>query len=174
MPPENPWQMRQKISDEKPVLLAQPMEASVKNEMDSDEQPPDAENARQKPGQWDRDDLGNQISRLDPAHLIFRYAQRALDGRKRRHDHLGVEQRHEHADAHHGKAAPQRNASATIDNSKRHESSGMNTAAEMVGHLRGDTRKFRQVRSSKKLNYESDTVVFVRIFACMFGADAKI
>ena len=67
--------------------------------------------AGQEAGQRDRDDLGDQIGGLHPAHLVGRDAERALDRRQRgRHD-LHVEDRHEHADAHRREADPGRRRS---------------------------------------------------------------
>src|ERR1700722_13861933 len=46
------------------------------------EQPAHAKQAREEAGQRDRDDLGDQISGLHPAHLVRRNVQRALDRRQ--------------------------------------------------------------------------------------------
>ena len=70
------------------------------------EQPAQCQDPRQPARQGNRDDLGDQIGGLDPAHRVRRYSQRILDGRQRGRDHLDVEDRHEHAEAHQDKAEP--------------------------------------------------------------------
>jgi len=72
----------------------------------NDEQPAHGQEARQVSRKRDRDDFRDEISGLDPAHLIARDAKRALDGRQRGRHHLHIQDRHEHADAHHGEAGP--------------------------------------------------------------------
>ena len=79
-----------------------------------DEQPTHGERSRQKAGERDGDDFRDQISGLHPAHLILGDVERVLDRRQRRGDHLHVEDRHEHADAHHGKADPGRNLTGSV------------------------------------------------------------
>ena len=107
VPPEKPWSTRQAISAPKLPLAAQPTEASGEH-ADGARRTASASSssAGQEAGQRDRDHLGDQIGGLHPAHLVGRDAERALDRRQRGRDDLDVEDRHEHADAHHGEARP--------------------------------------------------------------------
>ena len=52
------------------------------------------------------DDLGDQITGLNPTDLLARNAECALNCRQRGGDDLNVEDSHEHADAHHGESDP--------------------------------------------------------------------
>ena len=70
------------------------------------EQPSQGQDARQPSGQRNGDDFRDQIGGLDPADRIGRNRQRVLDRRQRCRDHLDVEDRHEHAEAHQDEAEP--------------------------------------------------------------------
>ena len=71
-----------------------------------DEQPAHAEHAGQQPGQRNGDDLGDQVRGLDPAHLVGADIERGADVGQRGRDHLDIEDRHEHAEAHGAEAEP--------------------------------------------------------------------
>ena len=71
------------------------------------EQPAHGQGSGKKPGQGNRDDLGDQIGRLDPAHLVWSDADRSLDRRQGRGDDLNVQDGHEHAQAHDDETRPQ-------------------------------------------------------------------
>ena len=71
-----------------------------------DEQPAHRHDAGEEAGERDRDHLGDEIRGLDPAHLVRADRERRLDRRQRGRDDLDVEDRHEHAKAHHGEARP--------------------------------------------------------------------
>ena len=70
----------------------------------NNEQPSQRQDPRQQPGQRNGNDLGDQIRRLDPTHRIPRYREGILDRGQRSRDHLDVEDRHEHAEAHQDEA----------------------------------------------------------------------
>ena len=74
------------------------------------EQKAQRQGAGENAGEWNRDHLGHQIGRLNPAQLRKRNVKRRLDGRKRRGHDLDVQHRHEHAQAHGGEAQPERPA----------------------------------------------------------------
>ena len=85
-----------------------------------DKQPSQRQDARQPSGQWNRDDFGDQIRRLDPAHRIPRYRERVLDRGQRRRNHLDVEDRHEHAEAHQDEAEPRGGVGLGLDRRSVH------------------------------------------------------
>jgi hypothetical protein len=72
----------------------------------ADKEPAHAEAAGQVASKRDGDNLGGEISGLDPTHRIGRDAERPADGGQRRGHDLDVEDRHEHAQAHGGKGEP--------------------------------------------------------------------
>ena len=108
MPPAKPCRMRKTTREVKLPLKAQPIDVSVKTNDGDHEQPAQRQHARQPSCQRNCDDLGDQISGLNPAHRVRRNLQRLLDGRQRCRDDLDVEDRHEHAEAHQDEAEPGR------------------------------------------------------------------
>ena len=120
----------------------------------ADEQPAQAEHARQQAGQRDRDHLGDEIGRLHPAHLVGRDGQRLADlGQRRDHD-LDVEHGHEHAERHGREADPGAGArsslvrhcrsAASSARMRTHSTSAFSTENTMPYHTRpkqsGSTR----------------------------------
>ncbi len=105
-PPLKPWSTRQAISTGSESLAAQPIDVATKMESAIDEQPAHAEHARQESGKRNGDDLRDQIGGLDPAHLVDVDVERAADVGQRGRDHLDIEDRHEHAEAHGAESEP--------------------------------------------------------------------
>ena len=106
MPPLKPCSTRQAISTLSDPLAAQPTDARDEDRQRDHEQPAHAEHAGQQSGQRNGDDLGDQVRGLDPAHLVGADIERGADVGQRGRDHLDVEDRHEHAEAHGAEAEP--------------------------------------------------------------------
>ena len=117
--------------------------------------------ARQKAGQRDRDDFRDQIGGLDPAHLVGSDVQRVLDRRQRGRDDLDVEDRHEHADAHHGKADPDSRCDGTgrvvFGGGRIIAESSRGTLGE--GPLDRAARSFRQSRTRMDMRDQGSGVL---------------
>ena len=96
------------------------------------EQPARRERSREPAAQRDGDHLGDQVRRLNPAQLIERRVQRGRNARKCCRDDLDIEDRHEEANAHRGKAEPQ----SAIVVHKAHPKRFTLTATQVLGHRR--------------------------------------
>ena len=71
VPPEKPCTTRHRISVVKLPLMAQAIEASVKAETATTNSQRMVSDARQEAGERDRDDFGDEIGGLHPAHLVL-------------------------------------------------------------------------------------------------------
>ncbi len=106
VPPANPWSTR-KADQRRKIEAERAADGGQRKEADrADKQPAQGQHARQPARQRDGDDFGDQIGRLNPAHRIARDLKRMLDRGQRGRDHLNVEDRHEHAEAHQDEAEP--------------------------------------------------------------------
>ena len=90
-PPAKPWKTRQRIRAAKLPLLAQPIEAIVNNATAITNSHRRGQQPRQEAAERNGDDFRDQIRGLDPTDLFLGEAQRTLDRRQRRGDHLDVE-----------------------------------------------------------------------------------
>jgi hypothetical protein len=95
------------MRDEKFVLAAQAIDASVNTDTATTKSHRIVSKRVRNPVSG-IDDFCDQIRGLNPAHLILSDIQRLLDGSQRCCHDLHVQNRHEHADAHHGETSPHR------------------------------------------------------------------
>ncbi len=93
-----------------------------------DEQPAQAEHARQKPGQGNGDHFGDQIGGLHPAHLVGGDGERRADIGQRGDDDLDVEHGHEHAERHGREADPGARANTAVIGHRGHPLSAASSA----------------------------------------------